>query len=189
MRNQIRIIAGKYRGRKLVFPNSPDLRPTPDRVRETLFNWLAPFIVGARCLDAFAGSGVLGLEALSRGAAWTTFLEKNAEGAKHIQQNAALFHETHLQILTVDTLSWLEKNNTDTNLPFDMVFLDPPYQSHLLLSCFSLLENHHWLAPNALIYFESVEPISESSLPASWQLLHNKKAGQVYYALAKKLRQ
>jgi 16S rRNA (guanine966-N2)-methyltransferase len=190
IRNQVRIIGGKHRGRKVSFPPIADLRPTPDRVRETLFNWLNPGLPQSRCLDLFAGSGVLGLEALSRGAEFVVFVEKNPTAADSIQTNADTFHETAFQIIHGNVLSWLEaqtqvlktKENT-----FDVVFLDPPYQSNLLSPCFMLLEKSDLLNPQAKIYFESHDLIQTEQLPVTWRLLHEKKAGHVYYYLAEQL--
>lgn len=181
MHNRVRIIGGKHRGRKITFPNIDELRPTPDRVRVTLFNWLDPLLDGARCLDLFAGSGVLGLEALSRGAAFVVFLEKNPLVLETIQKNASLLNETSIKTVNDDVLSWLKSPAT----PFDIVFLDPPYDSHLLPTCFSLLDQHGWLYPHARIYFESSAPIASADLPKTWTVLREKKASHVYYYLAK----
>lgn len=183
-RNQVRIIGGKWRGRKISFPESELLRPTPDRVKETLFNWLAPALVGARCLDVFAGSGGLGFEALSRNADFLTLLEQNPLSIDSLQKNAVQLDvpRASFEIIHTESLAWLHGKGT----PYDIVFVDPPYQSNLLMNCFVLLEQQGWLRPNALIYFESNQPFELEHLPQSWEILRQKKAGQVYYYLAKK---
>ncbi len=181
-RNEIRIIGGKYRGRKIFFPNNPELRPTPSRIRETLFNWLTPYIVNARCLDLFAGSGILGFEALSRGAIFSVFVEKDLKTVAILRENAKLLNADAIEIVKEDVCSWLKQSVT----PFDIVFLDPPYQAKLLPNCFALLEERGWLHAQSFIYFESNIPIEHVILPGSWQLLKEKKAGQVYYYLARR---
>jgi 16S rRNA (guanine966-N2)-methyltransferase len=180
--NKIRIIGGKWRGRKITFPSVAGLRPTPDRIRETLFNWLAPYIDGARCLDLFAGSGALGLEALSRDALEVVALEKNPIAAKALTEHIQKLDAHNMTAIATDALLWLETRGSF----FDIVFLDPPYQSHLLRPVFSLLEANDWLKVFSLIYFESHEPLQATEIPATWHLLRDKKAGRVYYYLAQK---
>lgn len=184
MRNQIRIIGGQYKGRKISFPNIAELRPTPDRVRETLFNWLSPFIMNAQCLDLFAGSAALSIEAISRGAANVICLEKNPLAAAAIEKNAQTLHINALTVVQIDACTWLEnpKNVVST---FDIVFLDPPYQQACLPLCFLLLEKH-WLHAHSVIYFESPHPIKNEDLPCAWKIHKEKKAGQIYYYLAEK---
>lgn len=175
--NQVRIIGGQWRSRRLTFPPIPGLRPTPDRVKETLFNWLAPHIHGIRCLDAFAGSGALGFEALSRGAAHTVFLESSRDVAQALRDNAALLKTSDATVHCVDTLSWLAQPATDT---FDLVLLDPPYALSLLEPCITLLLQHGWLNPGAFIYAESNAPIPD--FPGLTQH-RTQKASQVYGVL------
>lgn len=181
----VRIIGGQWRGRKLCFPDLPELRPTPNRVRETLFNWLAPHIVGAHCLDLFSGSGALGFEALSRGAASVLMVDQSAVVIKKLRENAALLGAEK-------TTQFYCGKAPDDKIPvqdrrFDIVFLDPPFHQNYLPRCCEWLERTHCLAPNTLIYIEV-----ESSLPlplpipAHWALLHNQKAGQVRYCLVQK---
>jgi len=148
---QIRIIGGQWRGRKLPVPDSPGLRPTTDRVRETLFNWLAPYLVGARCLDCFAGSGALGLEALSRYAANATLLEMERGVAQQLQKNLATLKSSAAKVVNTNTLNFLSQNGE----PHDIVFVDPPFRKGLLEETLNLLETRGWLAPQALIYVES----------------------------------
>lgn len=180
--NQIRIIGGKWRSRKITFPSVVGLRPTPDRIRETLFNWLAPYIDGARCLDLFAGSGALSLEALSRDALEVIAIEQNPIAAKALTEQLQKLDAHNMTVLTTDALRWLET----PGFPVDIVFLDPPYQAHLLRPVFSLLEANDWLKVFSLIYFESHAPLQATDLPATWHLLRDKKAGRVYYYLAQK---
>ncbi|KFW99952.1 16S rRNA methyltransferase [Pectobacterium betavasculorum] len=176
---QIRIIGGQWRGRKLPVPDSPGLRPTTDRVRETLFNWLAPVIQQARCLDCFAGSGALGLEALSRYAAHATLLEMERAVAQQLTQNLALLRAENAEVVNTDALNWLAKPGT----PFDVVFLDPPFRKELLNNTLALLEQQGWLAPDAWIYVETEVENAQLTIPDNWQLHREKIAGQVAYRL------
>lgn len=176
---QIRIIGGQWRGRKLPVPDSPGLRPTTDRVRETLFNWLAPSMVDARCLDCFAGSGALGLEALSRYAASTTLLEMERHVAQQLQKNLATLKAEHGKVVNTNTLTYLNQSGT----PHDVVFVDPPFRKGLLEETLNLLEVNGWLADGALIYVESEVENGLPSVPANWSLHREKIAGQVAYRL------
>uniref|UniRef100_UPI0004CEB7A0 16S rRNA (guanine(966)-N(2))-methyltransferase n=1 Tax=Yersinia pestis TaxID=632 RepID=UPI0004CEB7A0 len=164
---QIRIIGGKWRGRKLPVPDSPGLRPTTDRVRETLFNWLAPMIQGARCLDCFAGSGALGLEALSRYASETTLLEADRQVAKQLSDNLTLLKAENGQVVNTNSLQWLAQPGQ----PFNLVFLDPPFRKGLLAETINLLEQFNWLAADAWIYVEAEAESAVADVPANW-LLH-----------------
>ncbi len=175
---QIRIIGGQWRGRKLPVPNSPGLRPTTDRVRETLFNWLAPVIQGARCLDCFAGSGALGLEALSRYAGSATLLEFERPVAQQLEKNLALL-QGHGQVVNTNTLNWLAGDGE----PFDVVFLDPPFRKGLLADTVQLLEQQGWLADEAWVYVEAEAENAAADVPANWALHREKVAGQVAYRL------
>ncbi|EOT1257930.1 16S rRNA (guanine(966)-N(2))-methyltransferase [Cronobacter sakazakii] len=176
---QIRIIGGQWRGRKLPVPDSPGLRPTTDRVRETLFNWLAPYLVGARCLDCFAGSGALGLEALSRYAADATLLEMERSVAQQLQKNLATLKSSAAKVVNTNTLNFLNQNGE----PHDIVFVDPPFRKGLLEETLNLLETRGWLALQALIYVESEVENGLPPVPANWQLHREKVAGQVAYRL------
>ena len=176
---QIRIIGGQWRGRKLPVPDSPGLRPTTDRVRETLFNWLAPSMVDARCLDCFAGSGALGLEALSRYAASTTLLEMERSVAQQLQKNLATLNAAQGKVVNTNTLAFLAQSGT----PHDIIFVDPPFRKGLLEETLNLLETNGWLANNALIYVESEVENGLPPVPVSWDLHREKIAGQVAYRL------
>jgi 16S rRNA (guanine966-N2)-methyltransferase len=179
---QVRIIAGKWRSRRLQVPDVKDLRPTPDRVRETLFNWLAPYIEGACCLDAFAGTGILGFEALSRGAAFAVMVDQSAEVVALLQQELAEFGADNALVYRAKVPEQLRAPAR----PFDLVFLDPPYQSDLLLPVCHYLEKHSFLAEAAYIYLEAKQTIKDNDLPSNWRLMKSQQAGQVAYHLARR---
>jgi len=172
--NTLRIIGGTHRGRKLSFVDAKGLRPTPDRMRETLFNWLQPVIHGARCLDLFAGSGALGLEALSRGAADVVFVERDGKAARRLDENLQLLGYETIRCHQQAAQSYLEQ----TPELFDVVFLDPPYQSDLLEQVIGQLQQG-WLADAARIYMEHDSNHPRPELPSDWTLLKERKAGQV----------
>ncbi|MBM1114880.1 16S rRNA (guanine(966)-N(2))-methyltransferase RsmD [Klebsiella michiganensis] len=176
---QIRIIGGQWRGRKLPVPESPGLRPTTDRVRETLFNWLAPSIVDASCLDCFAGSGALGLEALSRYAANATLLEMERGVAQQLQKNLATLKTSNAKVVNTNTLAFLAQ----AGAPHDIVFVDPPFRKGLLEETLKLLENNGWLSDEALIYIESEVENGLPPVPMNWHVYREKVAGQVAYRL------
>lgn len=176
----IRIIGGTHRGRKLKVPDVTGLRPTPDRVRETLFNWLAPHIAGARCLDLFAGSGALGFEAQSRGASHVVMVDQSLVAIKVLKEEIEMLKAENIEAYQATVPDQLRPPTK----PFDVVFLDPPYQHDLLIPCCFYLEENGFLAPEALIYLEAKEAIQESDLPPGWKLLKTKQAGQVAYHLA-----
>ena len=177
---QLRIIAGEWRSRQFDFPMAHGLRPTPNRVRETLFNWLAPYVQGARVLDAFAGSGALFLEALSRGAASALALDMNPAAINSLRGHLLSLHCDNGQLLNTDALIYLQQPSAT---PFDLVFLDPPFNQDLLQPACTLLEEHGWLAANAWVYTESEDPPSSLGLPGNWRLHREQQAGQVHYAL------
>jgi 16S rRNA (guanine966-N2)-methyltransferase len=178
--NTLRIIGGQWRGRKLRFADGEGLRPTTDRVRETLFNWLQPVIAGARCLDLFSGSGALGLEALSRGAGKVVFIERNPQAVKALRGNLELLQAGNAELHQGDALAWLHGEAT----PFDVIFLDPPFRQELLAPALRLLAEGGWVAPGARIYIELESEQGEPELPPGWELLRSKRAGQVAYHLA-----
>src|SRR3569833_199899 len=175
----LRIIGGIWRGRRLRFPPQEEIRPTPDRVRETLFNWLGPRVVGARCLDLFAGSGALGLEALSRGAAEVTFVERDGVAVRELRARLTEWGSVGGQVEHMDAVRFL----SSPARPFEIVFLAPPYASGLLPQIAALLEDAHWLSATALIYVETDAVSGLPALPASWQVMRTKQAGAVGYHL------
>lgn len=178
--NQLRIIGGQWRSRKLAFADAAGLRPTADRIRETLFNWLAPDIQGAQVLDVFSGSGALLFEAMSRGAAEGLALEQNPKASTCIQQGLQLLQCEHAEVICTDALRYLAGNASQR---FDIVFVDPPFHQNLLEPSCHLLENNGWLADNALIYLESELSANQHRLPHNWQPLREKSSPQLYYSL------
>lgn len=177
---QLRIIGGEWRSRRFAFPDGPGLRPTPDRVRETLFNWLAPYIEGARVLDPFTGSGALYLEALSRGAREALALDLNPDSVAALRGTLDTLRCGTGQLLQADALRYLA-NQAAT--PYDLVFLDPPFNLGLLQPVCTLLEERGWLASDAWVYTESEAAPSSLGLPGNWRLHREKKTGNVHYAL------
>lgn len=177
--NRLRIIGGRWRGVPIKFPAVDDIRPSPDRVRETLFNWLQQQIVGARCLDLFAGSGALGIEALSRGAAHVTFVDAEPQIAKHLKQTLQRLNAPDQTILTMDAMKFLKGSPQ----PFDVIFLDPPYASDLLERACAQIANG-WIASKGWIYLESLADRAVPPLPTGWSMHRSKRAGQVGYHLA-----
>lgn len=183
--DSLRIIGGQWRSRKISFTEVPGLRPTTDRVRETLFNWLQPVIVDAHCLDLFAGSGALGFEALSRGASQCLFVDNHPQCIESIKANLEMLSATGGYTTLDDSQQILQKPPTQFSPErFNIVFIDPPYAMDCALHCCHLLVENGWLMSGAYIYIESANPIEESQLPANWQLYRHKKAGQVNYHLA-----
>ena len=179
--NQVRIIAGRHRGRRVRFLPGHGLRPTPDRVRETLFNWLRDVVGGARCLDLFAGSGALGLEALSRGAFFLCAVEQNRAAAQRLRENVALMGEqAAVEVLQRDALRLLSKA---PDRPFDIAFVDPPFADCLLPRVCRLLEDNRWLVAGARVYIEQDANRSWPELPTNWADLREGVAGQSGYRL------
>lgn len=177
-RQTLRIIGGKWRGRKLAFPEVEGLRPTGDRIRETLFNWLAPDIVGARCLDLFAGSGALGLEALSRGAASLTLVEASAPAAQRLREHLGTLGADNARVVQGDAL----RQAWPAGEQWDLVFIDPPFAADLWQPTLERLAAQALLAPGAAIYVES-PPQGAYRTPEHWQLHREKTAGNVCYRL------
>lgn len=177
-KGMFRVIGGQWKGRKLSFIEVEGLRPSLDRVRETLFNWLQADIHGAKVLDLFAGSGALGIEALSRGADWTYFVELNSKAAGQLANNLDLLGADKASLMTGDALKFIEANQHD----FDMIFLDPPFHKGIAQKVLNSLSAAKWLKPETLIYLETEQGI-ELDIPESWELLKDKKAGQLLYKL------
>ena len=181
--NQLRIIGGLNRGRKLSFPDGEGLRPTTDRIRETLFNWLQTSIAGAHCLDLFAGSGALGLEALSRGASSATFVDTNPRAIAFLAKNIDILGFENTALVKSSSLDWLAQTGTQL---FDLVFVDPPFGQQMLEQSVQRLTKGSWLSDHAQIYLESELDLSEMTWPPMWQLVRHKRAGNVYYGLLSK---
>lgn len=177
MKSEVRIIGGLYRGKKIPFPPVDHLRPTPDRVRETLFNWLMHDIRDAKCLDAFAGSGALGFEALSRGAAEVLLLDSSREVFASLQKNSLSFKNTKLRFLQTNALIYFE----NTQEQFDIIFLDPPFAGSYLDESIELLQKRNILRKDGLLYVESPHRLTLNA--DYWTLRKSKKAGLVFYAL------
>jgi 16S rRNA (guanine966-N2)-methyltransferase len=178
---QLRIVAGIWRSRLLQIADVAGLRPTSERIRETLFNWLAPRIHGAKCLDLCAGTGALGLEALSRGAGELVFIEQSAVAFRTLKSNIALLGATNAEVLNIDARQYLDASSAR---PFDIVFLDPPFAADLYDELCRLLIEQRWLADDARIYIEMGKDQPELLIPPGWQVLKNKTAGNVRYMLA-----
>lgn len=185
LKNEVRIIGGKWRGRKIKFCDVSGLRPSPDRVRETLFNWLSPYILNARCLDLFAGSGVLGFEALSRGASEVVFVDKNETVIQQLKKNREMFKCDSIEIHHGTAQKYLEQ----ANKPFDIVFLDPPFYQGLIPVICKLLNNKKLLKSQSLVYLEKeknnlmTDKEIPLDLPNDWKIIKQKKAGRVLYYL------
>ncbi len=184
--NLVRIIAGQWRGRKLSFADVPGLRPTPDRVRETLFNWLQGHLHEARCLDLFAGSGALGLEALSRGAVHLTLVEKNAQAARILTENLSLLKAGNAEVVRSDGMLFLKSQSR----AYDIIFLDPPFHKSYLSEILSLIQERGLLTVSGMLYIEhEVEENIEALMQVGGMALHKQvKAGQVVSSLYTGLR-
>ncbi len=173
----MRIVGGRYRSRRLRVPARPGLRPTPDRVRETLFNWLGQDLTGLRCLDLFAGTGILGFEAASRGAASVVLVERDQRVAATLRQNAEIFDDDRLELVREDALEFAALS-ARRNRSFDLAFLDPPYRQQWLDRLWPLLPAI--MAPGARLYVEAEMALVP---PAPWRVERQGKAGQVFYHL------
>ncbi|MBT8148632.1 MAG: 16S rRNA (guanine(966)-N(2))-methyltransferase RsmD [Pseudomonadales bacterium] len=181
---QLRIIAGTWRGSKLSFVDAGGLRPTGDRIRETLFNWLQGRIDGAHCLDLFAGSGVLAFEALSRGAASAVAIDNNRAAIKQMQAAARRLGANTLELYCSDALAWLQREAVvKPASTFDIAFIDPPFGAKLVPASIAALEQSDLLAGDALVYVEQESGAALPQPPAHWQLVKNRLAGQVNYLL------
>jgi len=181
-RDRFRIIAGEWRGRKLSFPGDiPSLRPTTDRIRETLFNWLQLDIAGASCLDLFSGSGALAFEACSRGADTVTAIDSSTKVTDMLMANCKVLECSNMHVITADGMQWLQAQKEPA--PFDIIFLDPPYALGLLPECLSMITNKGLLKSRGLIYLESDVSLDSIDIPKELSLLRSGKAGQVFYGV------
>jgi len=180
---EVRIIGGDWRGRKLPVLTADGLRPTSDRVRETVFNWLQFEVPGAQCLDVFAGSGALGLEALSRGASWVTLLELNTANANQLKQNLNTLKSEKAEVIQADSLLWLVKASDQI---YDLIFLDPPFKQGLMQPAVDLIFKNGFLnTQQAWLYLEQEKQLEWPSLPEGWVCFREKSTSQVKYALFK----
>jgi len=179
MKNKVRIIGGEWRSRQLHFIDAPSLRPTPSRVRETLFNWLQDDIPGRRCLDLYAGSGALGFEAASRGAKSVIAVENNLKACQSLKANANLLAASQIKIVNKDVFRYLAGDAESA----DVVFIDPPFGLNLVNQTCRWLEDKLWLSEQAKIYIESEKSLKLENLPENWRLLKSKTAGEVGYHL------
>ena len=179
MKNKLKIIAGEWRSRQLTFEDSPGLRPTPVRVRETLFNWLQHDVIASKCLDLYAGSGSLGFEATSRGAKSVVMIESNSQACRVIKDNIVKLSAQQIKVIQMDVFKFLAGDSTQ----FNLVFLDPPFEQGLALQSCQWLEDKNWLAPSAKIYVEVENKLLLNNIPGNWKCLKNKKAGEVGYYL------
>jgi 16S rRNA (guanine966-N2)-methyltransferase len=177
--SKIKIIGGQWRSRQIDVLDAEGLRPTPNRVRETLFNWLQSDIFNSHCLDLFAGSGALSFEAASRGAKTVVQIENNPTACEVLKSNAEKLGASQIQVIQTDALTYLTKIPAN---PFDIIFIDPPFGLNLVAQSGELLEKNNWLAPYAKIYIET-ETTLTFELPERWQLLKSKVAGEVAYRL------
>jgi len=178
--NQVRIIAGQWRGRKLIFPDEQGLRPTADRIRETLFNWLAPLLPGAHCLDLFAGSGALGFEAASRGAERVVMIEKSPQAVQLLLENKQLLAAGAVEIKRGDSLHHL----TEIEESFDIIFIDPPFVNPgLREKAVHILEKSECLKVGGYVYLEMPKRDPGPGMPKDWTPVKRKTAGQVAYQL------
>ena len=171
---KVRIIAGEYRGRRIAFPALADLRPTPDRVRETLFNWLGQWLDGQRCLDLFAGSGALGFEAASRGASRVVMVDSDRQVAAHLEAARRTMDAAQVEVVHGDAREYLARRGE----PFDVVFLDPPFRQNAVPGLLAVLPPR--LSTGARVYAESAAPVEPS---APWHVLRSDRAGQVHFQL------
>jgi 16S rRNA (guanine966-N2)-methyltransferase len=178
----LRIIGGEWRGRKIRFPPVAAIRPTPDRVRETVFNWLQGVIPGSRCLDLYAGSGALGLEALSRGAGEVEFVDLEPAAVRHLADTLRGLGCDRGRVVRADARRYLEQ----PAVPFDVIFLDPPFAAPVLPEICRRIEAGGWLKPGGYAYLESSAAAGEPELPGGWRLLRSKRAGEVGYHLARR---
>jgi 16S rRNA (guanine966-N2)-methyltransferase len=177
--NKLRIIGGDWRSRCITFIDAPGLRPTPVRVRETLFNWLRDDIIASRCLDLYAGSGALGFEAASRGAKSVTQVENNALACRALKENAIALAAEQVKIVQSDVMRYLA-GEAET---FDVIFIDPPFAMGLAAETCQWLEDKGWLSKHAKIYVEVESTLKLEGIPENWRLLKSKVAGEVGYHL------
>ena len=179
--HKIRIIGGKHRGRRIMIPDRDGLRPSPDRVRETLFNWLQWEIAGAHVLDAFAGSGALGLEALSRGAASVLFADNDTDGVARLRALLAEWHEAHARVQSGDVFLL-----SPSAARYDLIFLDPPFAAGLHAQAVAHFVNERWLKEQGKVYLEMPFPHGDLHVPPGWVWHRQGRAGRVFFGLLRR---
>ncbi|MFC2407202.1 MAG: 16S rRNA (guanine(966)-N(2))-methyltransferase RsmD [Cardiobacterium sp.] len=179
--HKIRIIGGKHRGRRIMIPDRDGLRPSPDRVRETLFNWLQWKIAGAHVLDAFAGSGALGLEALSRGAASVLFADNDTDGVARLRALLAEWHEAHARVQAGDVFLL-----SPSAARYDLIFLDPPFAAGLHAQAVTHFVNDRWLKEQGKVYLEMPFPHEDLHVPPGWLWHRQGRAGRVFFGLLRR---
>ncbi|ORU93525.1 MAG: 16S rRNA (guanine(966)-N(2))-methyltransferase RsmD [Cycloclasticus sp. symbiont of Bathymodiolus heckerae] len=182
-KNQVRIIGGQWRGRKLEFPSIDGLRPTTDPIRETLFNWLQPYLPQSQCLDLYAGSGALGFEAASRGAEKVLMVENNSTVIQSLKTNKQLLEADNVHVVKRAALDFVKRGLKGLSTSLDVVFLDPPFKQGELLACVKQLEESNCLSDDAVIYLECERKLAMDFLPSNWIEHRSKTAGQVAYYL------
>ena len=180
LQRKVRIIGGKWRSRNVTFPEVPDLRPTADHIRETVFNWLLTYVAGANCLDLFAGSGALGFEALSRGAAHVTFIDRSDQVIDVLKKNAAILEAINVEFIRAECPSDIPSLK---NIPFDIVFLDPPFRQGLIRKVGGWLERMQIMSKEALIYVEVEKDLKSLPVPENWKVYRRKETGSLSYNL------
>jgi len=184
----LRIIGGDWRGRPISFADLNDIRPTPNRVRETLFNWLSSTILDARCLELFAGSGILSLEALSRQAKEVMIIDQSPLVIELIHQHLNnIYPQPKATLWQGDALDWIRSFQHQSAKPFDIVFVDPPFYADMIPAICGLLEQFQLLSPAALIYIESETTVDQQMLPGNWEIHRQRKASRVHYCLCKRM--
>ncbi len=176
----VRIIGGRWRRRRIRVPDAPGCRPSPDRIRETLFNWIAADLPGARCLDLFAGTGVLGFEAASRGASRVVLVERDPAVAAHLREQAAQLAAEAVEVICVDAQAWLQT----VHEVFDLVFVDPPHGAVDVAALLLRLQHSGALAAHARVYVEGPADAPVPMLPATWESIREQRAGRLRYHLA-----
>jgi len=180
----VRIIGGKWRGRRLPIADLPGLRPSGDRCRETLFNWLQPYVRGARCIDLFAGTGALGLEAASRGAAEVILVEKLAPAAAAIRENVEMLDAVNVELIEADAISWLQSREPRS---MDIVFIDPPFGTGLEVRSFEIIRSGDCVNTGGLVYVETARVAPLINPGADWEMAREKTLGEVRMQLLKKI--
>jgi 16S rRNA (guanine966-N2)-methyltransferase len=180
---KLRIISGKWRNRKLDFIHNINLRPTPERIRETVFNWITDYIHNAKILDCFAGSGIFAIEALSRGAARASIIDNSIDAINNINKNVNKLGIDNIDVIYQDCLLYLKANKQ--NIKYDLVFIDPPFHQNMLKKTCTLLHDNKFIHKNSLIYTETERDIGNAEMPENWKLIKSKASKSIRYQLWK----